>query len=69
MALWLCWDGVSELTPAEEDHRFSKAVTNNGGLEEYKCATLRNLLRSARDWVKTQEVKAFHNPQDFRDPQ
>ena len=52
----------------EEDRRFSKAVTNNGRLEEYKRATLRNLGRSVRDWVKTQEAKAFHNPEDFRDP-
>ena len=52
----------------EEDRRFSKAVTNNGGLEEYKRTTLRNLRRSVRDWVKTQEVKAFRSPEDFRDP-
>ena len=61
-------NGVSELTPAEEDRRFSKVVTNSGGLEEYKRATLRNLCRSARDWVKTQEVKMLPNPEDFRDP-
>ena len=60
-------NGVSELTPAEEDRRFSKAVTNSGGLEEYKRAALRNLRRSVRDWVKTQEVKAFRSPEDFRD--
>ena len=49
-------NGVSKLTPAEEDRRFSKAVTNSGGLGEYKRATLRNLRRSAGDWVKTQEA-------------
>ena len=61
-------NGVSELTPAEEDRRFSKAVTNSGGLEEYKPSALRNLCRSVRDWVKTQEAKEFRNPEEFRDP-
>ena len=62
-------NGISELTQAEEDRKFSKAVTNSGGLEEYKHVTLRNLRRSARDWVRTQEAKEFRNPEDFRDLQ
>ena len=61
-------NGVSELTPVEEDRRFSKAVTSSGGLEEYKHATLRNLHKSARESVETQEVKRFRNPEDYRDP-
>ena len=60
--------GVSKLTPVEEDCRFSKAVTNSGGPEEYKHATLRNLHKSAREWVETQEVKRSRNPEDNRDP-
>ena len=60
-------NGVGELTPVEEDCRFSQAVTNSGGLEEYKCATLGNLRKSEREWFETEEVKRLCNHEDYRD--